>query len=91
MKPGATVKVTIHPRPRIVAASGATGHVTFKDDELLTPLVYSTELARSLKLGRVTSLTLGDGSVIEGADSLRDVRAAYKVHTPGGLRPPVRL
>jgi beta-lactamase superfamily II metal-dependent hydrolase len=93
MKPGATVISSgdeeghDHPRPRIVAASGVTGHVTFKDDELLTPLVYSTELARSLKLGRVTSLTLGDGTVIEGADSLREVRADYKVHTPGGLRP----
>lgn len=48
MKPGATVinsgeeEGHDHPRPRIVAASGVTGHVTFKDDELLTPLVYST-------------------------------------------------
>ena len=40
-----------HPRPRIVAASGATGHLTVEDDELRTPLVYSTELARSLQLG----------------------------------------
>ena len=40
-----------HPRPRIVAASGAHRHLTVEDDEVRTPLVYSTELARSLQLG----------------------------------------
>ena len=40
-----------HPRPRIVAASGVTGHLTVEDDEIRTPLVYSTELARSYQLG----------------------------------------
>ena len=92
MKPGATVISSgdaeghDHPRPRIVAASGATGHVTFKDDQLLTPLVYSTELARSLLLGQVSSVELPDGSAVTG-DSLKEVTVSYKIHKPGALRP----
>lgn len=40
-----------HPRPNIVAASGATGFKAIEKDEMITPLVYSTEISRSLKLG----------------------------------------
>lgn len=92
MKPGATVISSgdaeghDHPRPRIVAASGATGHVTFKDDQMLTPLVYSTELARSLLLGKISSITLPDGSEVAG-DQLGELSAKCKVHKPGSLRP----
>jgi beta-lactamase superfamily II metal-dependent hydrolase len=41
-----------HPRPAIVAASALTGFQQIKDDKLITPLVYSTEISRSYKLGR---------------------------------------
>jgi beta-lactamase superfamily II metal-dependent hydrolase len=43
-----------HPRPTIVAASGLTGHVSIDEekDELVTPLVYSTEVERSVAVGR---------------------------------------
>jgi hypothetical protein len=43
-----------HPRPAIVAASGLTGHYTIdeKKDELITPLVYSTEVERSVVIAR---------------------------------------
>ena len=75
-----------HPRPRIVAASGATGHVSVKDDQLVTPLVYSTEIARSTLLGKVESLELGDGSVLDD-EALRRVTVNYRVHKPGALRP----
>jgi hypothetical protein len=42
-----------HPRPTIVAASATTGFLQLDadGDELLTPLVYSTELGRSVDLG----------------------------------------
>jgi beta-lactamase superfamily II metal-dependent hydrolase len=42
-----------HPRPSIIAASATTGYMQLSsdDDELLTPLVYSTELSRSIDLG----------------------------------------
>jgi beta-lactamase superfamily II metal-dependent hydrolase len=43
-----------HPQPAVVAASGLTGHVSIdlKKDALLTPLVYSTEVERSVSIGR---------------------------------------
>lgn len=43
-----------HPRPAVVAASGVTGHLTVdeEEDELITPLVYSTEVERSVAVGR---------------------------------------
>lgn len=42
-----------HPRPSIISASATTGYLELDedDDDLLTPLVYSTELARSVDLG----------------------------------------
>ena len=45
--------------PAIVAASALTGNVQVDEraDELVTPLVYSTEIERSVRLGRVTRIT----------------------------------
>ncbi len=40
-----------HPRPNIVAASGATGHQKVVKDKMITPLIYSTEISRSVKIG----------------------------------------
>jgi len=40
-----------HPRPSVVAASATTGHIQVLNDRLVSPLIYSTELARSLDLG----------------------------------------
>ncbi|HYG63484.1 MAG TPA: hypothetical protein VEL74_12955 [Thermoanaerobaculia bacterium] len=44
-----------HPRPAIVAASALTGRreVDEEEDELITPLVYATEIERSVRLGRL--------------------------------------
>jgi beta-lactamase superfamily II metal-dependent hydrolase len=39
-----------HPRPAVVAASALTGHQTIVNDRVHTPLIYSTEIARSYKL-----------------------------------------
>ncbi len=59
MRPGATIISSgdneghDHPRPSIISASATTGFLELDDDDddLLTPLVYSTELARSIDLG----------------------------------------
>ena len=40
-----------HPRPSVIAASATTGYFQLDGDDLITPLVYSTELARSVDLG----------------------------------------
>ena len=41
-----------HPRPSIIAASAISGYQEIADDELLSPLIFSTELARSVKIER---------------------------------------
>lgn len=63
-----------HPRPEIVAASAVTGYVTVEreEDRLLTPLVYMTEIERSLQVGEITHVTMerypsDDGSPEPGA------------------------
>lgn len=48
-----------HPRPSIVAASAVTGNRTLEPDgDLKTPLIYSTEIARSTRLAEVEGLTI---------------------------------
>ena len=79
-----------HPRPAIVGASGVTGHLTIKDDEIQTPLVYSTELARSVSLGEPTRLDVlqADGSTrrVTGAQLEKSV-IQFEETKPGALRP----
>lgn len=79
-----------HPRPRIVAASGVTGHLTVEDDEIRTPLVYSTELARSYQLGDPLAIHMpGDATTaaitVDGA-RLDRTEVDLAVRKPGGLR-----
>lgn len=53
-----------HPRPQIIAASATTGYLKLDDDndDILTPLIYSTELARSIDLGSPRTIDVKDGS-----------------------------
>lgn len=74
-----------HPRSRIVAASGLTGHVTTDGDTLVTPLVYSTELARSVQVGTLNTVRV-DG-VDHRGDALKDIQFTSTVTPPGALRP----
>lgn len=82
-----------HPKPRIVAASGATGYLTIERDEIVTPLVYSTELARSVSIGKPVELHISqpEGSnepdVRLEADALQRVVVTFKETKPGALRP----
>jgi hypothetical protein len=77
-----------HPRPKIVAASGLSGYATFKDDELVTPLVYSTELARSIMVGPTELLdATGVGGAITQGAALSDIKIGYKFTPPGALNP----
>jgi len=76
MAPAATVissgdsESHAHPRPSIVAASALTGHVRVDDDELLTPLIYSTEVSRSVRMGKITHVEAAgaglDGDRLDG-------------------------
>lgn len=46
-----------HPRPTVVAASAMTGHMHIDNDYLKTPLIYSTEISRSVAIGKLTHIT----------------------------------
>ena len=63
-----------HPRPEIAAASAVTGHVSVdrSKDALITPLVYMTEIERSVSLGQVTHIVFkahpgGEETTLNGA------------------------
>lgn len=83
-----------HPRPNIVSASAITGHVEIASDELVTPLVYSTEISRSINVGKPTKLTHenlvnSSGNTLEVAD-LDKVKIDYEVVKAGDLNPTKR-
>jgi beta-lactamase superfamily II metal-dependent hydrolase len=71
-----------HPRPNIVAAAGATGFRTVEKDEMITPLVFSTEISRSLKMGDPFKLEIGQ-DVFEDESS---VNVHYMTTPSGALR-----
>ncbi|NUQ25448.1 MAG: hypothetical protein HUU34_15990 [Saprospiraceae bacterium] len=74
-----------HPRPTIVAASGITGYKTIKDDKIITPLVYSTEISRSYKIGSIKLLRLKDRNEVLEPNTAIDV--TYKETNAGDLKP----
>jgi len=75
-----------HPRPSVVAASATTGYMEIRDDRLASPLVYSTELARSVSFGKPSKLTLADGSTA----SLGTATVEYKEKKAGDRTPRTR-
>jgi hypothetical protein len=78
-----------HPRPVIVAASGLAGHREIRNDQVVTPLVYCTELARSVSLGTPTSLKVSQtgGDIVVGQGDLRKAEITFSEQKPGDLRP----
>jgi hypothetical protein len=82
-----------HPRPAIIAASAMAGYLQLNnnDDDLLTPLVYSTELGRSIDLGFPSKLEEKDpsGAVIETLTGQALSRAT--LHITKAKRKTVRL
>jgi hypothetical protein len=78
-----------HPRPGIVAASATTGYLEIAADHIVTPLVYATELARSVNLGRPARVTIADaaGQTVIKADALGTVTIDAKVTKAGDLNP----
>lgn len=70
-----------HPRPNIVAASGVSGFKTVVRDEMVTPLIYSTEISRSIRIGHPTEVKIGT----EAFDDLKKVEVSYRRMVSGGL------
>ncbi len=76
-----------HPRPAIVAASGLAGHREIRDDRVITPLVYCTELARGVSLGKPIKLDIehdGDRITLQ-AEGLGSAVVTYTEQKPGDL------
>ena len=75
-----------HPRPEVTAASGATGFQVVSSDRMSSPLVYITELARSVTLGTPTRMEFTDDSgnthIVTG-DGFKNVKVTYKVTQAG--------
>lgn len=81
-----------HPRPTIVAASAQTGHTRIQDDRLVTPLVYSTEISRSVRLGKVVEVECPDHPTSHGPLEVRlneesNATVHYAETSAGALRP----
>jgi beta-lactamase superfamily II metal-dependent hydrolase len=78
-----------HPRPSIVAASATAGFLRIEHDEVVSPLIYSTELARSLKLGRPTGLTVGSETppLAVGEADLGEASVSLAVTNAGDRNP----
>jgi beta-lactamase superfamily II metal-dependent hydrolase len=91
LAPGATVISSgdaeghSHPRPSIVSASALTGHKLIKDDKIITPLVYSTEISRSYKLGQPINLLIKPEGKVLTKETEIDV--TYKETNAGDLNP----
>jgi len=79
-----------HPRPSIVAASAISGYVSSQDDALQTPLIYATELSRSIRLGRIKGLQLG-GVDAKLADAKLLVEGRSRYQWAAGCRALSRL
>ncbi len=81
-----------HPRPAIVAASGATGFRKVADDKLVTPLVYSTEISRSYKIGDPYKVSADDypapgGEIDVQLTDEEKTSITYKHTVSGALKP----
>jgi hypothetical protein len=77
-----------HPRPESISAAAVTGHVQRQGDRLITPLTYSTELARSINLGmveRIVATQAGTSDITLEAASAT-ARVHYDTVAPGALR-----
>jgi hypothetical protein len=81
-----------HPRPNIVAACGIGGYLNIRDDEIITPLIFSTEISRSLRIGDPQSVEFknykyGDEKIDVLLTDESKTRVAYKRTTSGALNP----
>lgn len=85
-----------HPRPSIVAASAITGFQTMDEDgdELMTPLIYCTELARSVGIGIPTELRVkpeGQAQQVLTTSDFDEIELVFKKTNAGDLNPSTKV
>ncbi len=79
-----------HPAPEVIAASAITGWKTVENDKLKTPLIYCTELARSVEVGLIVGVDDLDEAVQPPTETPLEherLRATAKVTFAGDLHP----
>lgn len=79
-----------HPAPEVIAASAITGWVTVENDRLKTPLVYCTELARSVEVGLIVGVDDVNDEVTPPEETPLEherLRATAEVVFAGDLNP----
>lgn len=82
-----------HPRPEIAAASACTGHIHIDrvKDKLVTPLLYMTEIERSVTLGAINRIDIkGLESDGESHDGVILGRPVDELSQKGFLSPSTR-
>jgi beta-lactamase superfamily II metal-dependent hydrolase len=77
-----------HPQASIVAASAITGYQQTSGDSLISPLVYSTELARSTTLTKASKATLQrtSGNIELPSKDLSQLNVEFSVVKAGSLQ-----
>ena len=84
MRPVATVissgdaETHDHPRPNIVSASAITGRRLIENDRMVSPLIYMTEIARSVTIAKIGKMNEFDNPQPEY--SRKKPKGAKKVH-----------
>jgi hypothetical protein len=80
-----------HPRPGIVAASATTGYLVVDGDKIVSPLIYSTELCHSVKLGRPVAAQVpnpsGNGTHDVAEQDLNKIDVTLRETNAGQRRP----
>ncbi len=80
-----------HPRPNILAACGITGFRKLEGDRIVLPLVYCTELARSVGFGTVRTLDVRDSGANSvaalGPGEMGRARVSYRALRAGDRNP----
>lgn len=76
-----------HPRASILAASAVSGYQEISGDDLISPLIYSTELARSISIGHPDKLDYESDAgeaTLEG-EAFEQSRVHFTETKPGGF------
>lgn len=78
-----------HPRPNVVAASGKAGRSAVINDHMELPLVYSTELARSVKFSEIINVKDLDTEKEYKGKALNNLQVSYKGQKRNQYKPKI--
>lgn len=76
-----------HPQASIIAASAVSGYLEIDGEDLVSPLIYSTELARSVSIGHPNKLDYEsrEGKATLEGEAFEQSRLHFTETKPGGF------